>query len=286
MELAGRGFAHDGNQLGLGAAGHVADGADHRAVELAGGRGSDAPELFSCQRMEEGRLAAGIDDLQSVRLRRPARHLRDDLARPAADGDGQAHPPADLAAKVGADLGRRAPDVLHAADVEERLLERNSLYHGRDGAEDLEELAARLRVVVEARVDGDEVGAEVAGPRAAHPAADSEGPRLIARGHHHPGPDDRRAASQARIVALRNRREERICIGVKDRWRSASNTNICSHHSQAVARPCVRPTRTAAARGRRGSSAGCRTGPSGTSSPSGCASRRRRPTGTPRSRRA
>jgi hypothetical protein len=44
------------------------------------------------------------------------------------------------------------------------------------------------------------------------------GARLVARGHHHAGPDDRGPASQTRIVPLLNRGEECIGISVQDRW--------------------------------------------------------------------
>ena len=40
---------------------------------------------------------------------------------------------------------------------------------------------------------------------------------LVARREHDPAADDHRAAAQARVVALLDRREERVRVGVQDR---------------------------------------------------------------------
>ena len=53
--------------------------------------------------------------------------------------------------------------------------------------------------------------------RAAHRRADAVRLRLVARGEHDAPADDHRPAAQARIVALLDRREERVEIGVEDR---------------------------------------------------------------------
>ena len=115
------------------------------------------------------------------------------------------------------DLPRRAEDVPQPAHVQERLLQRQPLHHRRGLAKDREQLAARRRVGVEVGVHGDQVRAERPRPRPSHPPADPVLASLIARRHHHPGPDDGRLPPQARVVPLRDRREEGVSVGVQDR---------------------------------------------------------------------
>ena len=60
------------------------------------------------------------------------------------------------------------------------------------------------------------VRTQAASRAAAHRGADAEGFRLVARRENDPGADDHRAAAQARVVALLDRGEERIEVGVED----------------------------------------------------------------------
>ena len=114
------------------------------------------------------------------------------------------------------DLHRRARDPPHPAHVEERLVDRHPLDHGRHVVEDPEDLLARRRVGLEARRDDDHVRTQLPRLPSRHRGLDAEGLRLVARGQHDPPPDDDRTALQTRIVALLDRREERVEVRVED----------------------------------------------------------------------
>ena len=64
--------------------------------------------------------------------------------------------------------------------------------------------------------------AEPPGPRAAHRRSDPVRLRLAARREHDTRADDHRSATEARVVALLDRRVERVEVGVEDRGRSRS----------------------------------------------------------------
>ena len=70
----------------------LADGRDAAIVELCGGHRPDAPEPLDRERVEEGRLAVGRHDQQTVGLGDPARHLGEELGAGHADGDRQTRP--------------------------------------------------------------------------------------------------------------------------------------------------------------------------------------------------
>ena len=105
----------------------------------------------------------------------------------------------------------------HPAHVEERLVDREPLDERRRVVEDLEHRLARLGVRRHARRDDDRVGAQPARLPAAHRGADAERLRLVARREHDPAADDDGPAAQPRVVALLDRRVERVDIGVQDR---------------------------------------------------------------------
>ncbi len=130
------------------------------------------------------------------------------------------------------DLHRRAGDPPHPAHVEERLVDRHPLDHRRHVVEDPEDLLARRRIGLEARRHDDHVRAQLPRLPPRHRRLDPERLRLVARGQHHSPADDDRAALQPRVVALLDRREERVEVRVED-VRLGIDTNICS-----------RPTRT------------------------------------------
>ena len=76
-------------------------------------------------------------------------------------------------------------------------------------------------------------GHSARGLAAAHRAPHPEGPGLVARRHHHAAADDHRPAPERGVVALLDRGEERVEVGVEDRRssgrRAALDTNTCSH---------------------------------------------------------
>ena len=83
------------------------------------------------------------------------------------------------------DLHRRAREVLHAAHVQEGLVDRERLHHRRGVLEDPEDRLARLGVGLHpARHDGG-LGAQAPRPPGAHPAVHAAGLRLVAGREHH-----------------------------------------------------------------------------------------------------
>ena len=190
------------------------DGLQALRVKLARGRRADAPQRLDAQRVQERELAVAPYDEQAVGFRGSAGHLRDELGSGHADGDRQVHLLAHPGAQPHGDLGGRARDPLEARDVEERLLEAESLDARRRVAEDLEDGLARLDVGREARLRDDDLRAQPAGLRAAHPAAHPERPRLVAGGHDdacadHDGQPAQRADRRAARPTRRTHRRRR-----------------------------------------------------------------------------
>ncbi len=101
-----------------------------------------------CRNVE---LAVGRHDEQAVGLGDPARDLREELGARDADGDAQPDPFEHVAAQPRRDLDRRARDAGQAADVEERLVDREPLDERRRVGEHLEHRLARLGVGRHAR---------------------------------------------------------------------------------------------------------------------------------------
>ena len=75
---------------------------------------------------------------------------------------------------------------------------------------------------------------------AAHRGAHAERLRLVAGGEHDAAADDHRPAAQPRVVALLDRRVERVEVGVEDR--RPPDTNICSHHGWTDTTPPLERT--------------------------------------------
>ena len=128
---------------------------------------------------------------------------------------------------------RRARRCGEPADVEERLVDGEALDERRRVVEHREDRLARLGVRRHPRRDDDRVRAQAARLAAAHRRAHAVRLRLVARGEHDPAADDDRPAAQSRIVALLDRREECIEVGVEDGC--CGQTNICSHHTTDAA---------------------------------------------------
>ena len=181
--------------------------------------------------MEELELAVGRDEEQPVGLGDRARDLGEELRAGDADRDRQADPLEHLAPQTDRDLGRGARDSSEAADVEERLVDRQPFdQRGRVG-EDLEHRLARFRVRLHARRHDDGARAEQARLAAAHRGVDAEGLRLVARGEHDPAADDHGLAPQPRIVALLDRCEERVEVGMQDR-RGAGHEHMFAYRER------------------------------------------------------
>jgi hypothetical protein len=167
--------------------------------------------------VQEGELAPGRHDQQAVGLGDPAGDLREHLRRRYANRDRQPDLLADPAAQPGGDRLRRPGDPPETADVEEGLVDRQALHHGRRVGEHLEHGPAGLHVRREARPDHDRVRTQVPGSAPAHRGADPEGPRLVAGREHDAPADHDRAVAQRGIVALLDRGEEGVEVGMQDR---------------------------------------------------------------------
>ena len=162
---------------------------------------------------------AGWHDEQPVGLAHGAGHLGQELRAGHADGDGQTDPVAHRGTQPGGDVDRFTGDAPQAADVEERFVDGDALDEGGGVLEDLEDRLARVDVRLEARLDDDGVGAQGACLAATHRRAHATALGLVARREDHATADDHRPAAQRRLVALLDRRVERIEIGMQDRRR-------------------------------------------------------------------
>ena len=176
---------------------------------------TDAPQSLDGERVEEPQLVLDGDDEEPVRLAECTRHLGEVLRAGHADRDGQADPGSHVGAQLLRDGGRRTADAAQAADLEERLVDRDALDERGGVVEDVEHVAARLGVRVHPGRDDDRVGAQPQRLAPAHGGAHALGLGLVAAGQYDPAADDRRTSAQARVVALLDRREERVEVGVQ-----------------------------------------------------------------------
>ena len=219
MEVApGRAPEHR-DELPLGQQSHLPDSRDPALVQLAGGDPANAPQPLNRERMQEFELALGRHHQQAVGLGHGARDLRQELGAGDADGDRQTDLLADPPPQPDRDLDRGPGDVVEPADVQKCLVDRQALDHRRRVLEHLEHRLARLRVGGHPRRHDDRLGAQPAGPTSAHRGADPARLGLVAGGEHDAGADDHRAAAEPGIVALLDRRVERVEVRVQDRGR-------------------------------------------------------------------
>ena len=216
VELAPGGAAEQRDELVLVQPRGLRDGRDPVGVQLARGDRADAPQPLDRQRVQEGELLAGGHLEQAVGLRHGARHLGQVLGGGDPDGDRQAHLVEHPLLEPDRDLTRRARDPPHAADVEERLVDRQALHQRRRVAEDVEHRLARLRVGLEAARDHHRVRAQRQRPPPAHRRLHPASLRLVAGRQHHPAAHDHRPPAQPRIVPLLDRRVERVEVRVQD----------------------------------------------------------------------
>ena len=135
-------------------------------------------------------------------------------SRPRAAGRSRRAPVAAAAIAISTGLPGDMPEAAH---VEKRLLERHPLDHGRRVPEDPKELARRLYVRVEVRLDDHELGAEAPRLLGRHRRANAERARLVRRRHDDPRAHRDRLPAQRGVVALRDRGEERVEVRVDDR---------------------------------------------------------------------
>ncbi len=234
MEVPARGASEQRDEHRLREAGDLANRGDPASAKLPCRDRAHAPEPLDRKRVEECELVGGRHDEQAVRLRDATRHLGEELGPGDPDRDGQADPLADPAAQPHGDLLRRARDAPHSPHVEKRLVDRQALDPRRGVVEDLEHRPARLGVGRHPRADHGRLRAQPAGLGAAHRGAHAARLGLVAGREHHPAPDDHRAAAQARVVALLDRRVEGIEVGVKDGRVTGHERMFASHRDGAA----------------------------------------------------
>ena len=196
--------------------GQLADGLDADLGQPRLGRRSDAPHQPDRQIVQEGELAAGIDDHQPVGLG----HLRGDLGQMLgarhADRDRQAEFGPHAAADRGGDLLRRAEQMRAAGDVGKGLVDGDALDHRREIVEHFYRRVAQPLVVAEIAADEDQLRAEFARLAPRHAAAHAEGARLVGGGEHDTAADRDRLAAQRRIEQLLDRGIEGVEIRMQD----------------------------------------------------------------------
>ena len=201
-------------------------------VQLRRGHFAHAPEPLDRERVEEPELVVGRDHEQAVGLGDRARDLSQELRSGDTDRDRQPdlveHPPPESRR----DLDRRSREPLEAANVQERLVDREPLDERGRVLEHLEDGLARLRVRRHPGSNDDRVRAEAPRLPATHRRPDPERLRLVAGREYDAAADEHRFSTELPVVALLDRCEERVEVGVEDRRRM--HTNTCSHGLGAV----------------------------------------------------
>ncbi len=188
-----------------------------RRGEAKLGRRPNTPHQPNRQRIEELPLTIGIDHNQPVRLG----HLRRDLGQVFGAGGTHRDRKAHLVAHPGPnrrrDLSGWSEQPPRATDVQERLVDRDPLHHGRVLTEDRHDPIAQSLVLLEVSRDEHQVGAGLAGPPPGHPTRHAEALRLVRCGQHHPAAHRHRPATQPRVKQLLDRCVERVEVGMQDR---------------------------------------------------------------------
>ena len=134
-----------------------------------------------------------------------------------------------------------ARHLAQPADVEEGLVDGERLDERRGVVEHREHRPAGGGVGVHPGRHDDRVGAQRPRLTAAHGAPHAAGPGLVARGHDDPAADDHRLAPQRGVVALLDRREERVEVGVEDG--GVSTCGRVGHEHMFASRPAAQAGR-------------------------------------------
>ncbi len=143
--------------------------------------------------MQKAKFALGWHDQEAVGLGDGTGHLGQELGAGDADADRQINSIAHLVAQTHGDLGGCAGDASQAADIEERLVDRDALDERRGVVEHVEHRLARFGIGSEPRFDENQVGTQPPGLTAAHRTTHASGSGLVAGAHHHADTDGDRA---------------------------------------------------------------------------------------------
>ena len=192
----------------------VGDDAQARRVQATPRGRPDAPELVETQPGPHPRLQLGVDDDEAVGLGPAARELGHELGATHPDRHGQAHLGAARRAQRDSQAARVAP--VATLDVEEGLLDRARLDERGEAAEDLEEPGGGSLVGLGAVAGHEHLRPAPADLAERHTGVDAEGPGLVGRARDDLVRDDHRPPAQPRVVALLDRGEEGVGVGVQD----------------------------------------------------------------------
>ena len=201
----------------LGKLGDLAHGRDPGVVEPSRRHAADAPEPLHRERVQELELAVRRHQQQTVRLGHAACDLRQELRSRDPDRDRQPDALAYGLAEPRRDLERRAGEPAQAADVEERLVDRQAFHERRRVVEHPVHGLARLRVGGHARPHDDRARAEAKRAADAHRSLDAACLRLVARAEDDASADEHGPPAKLRPVALLDGSEERVHVCVEDR---------------------------------------------------------------------
>ena len=127
VELVPDGAADDRNHDRRGEQGDVAHRVDPAVGELGRRHPPDTPQPVDGQRVEELQLPIRLHDQQPIGFADSAGHLGEELGSRDTHGDRQADPLPHLPPQRRGDLARCAGDPAEAADVEECLVDGDSL---------------------------------------------------------------------------------------------------------------------------------------------------------------
>ena len=246
VQLAAGGAAEQRHELVLASRATCADGRDPVRVQLAGGDRADAPQPLDRQRMQERELGAGGTTSRpsgfATALATLARNLVG--ATPTVIGS-----PTSSSTRAAAARRSRAASRRSAACRGRRGTPRRSTAP-RPAAS----CRGRRRTppcsppsTPPSAADHDRVRAQPPRPPPAHRRPHPARLRLVAGRQHHAAADDHRPAAQPRIVALLDRRVERVEVGVQDGGLSSHEHMFASPASDG-SRPRT-PRRTGGLRG-------------------------------------
>jgi hypothetical protein len=216
MQVPAHGPPEKQDERGLRQLGDLTDGRDPAGAQLLGRDRADAPQPFDGKRMQERQLSVRRHDQQPVGLRDGAGDLGQELGPRHADRDRQSDLLEHPTPQAHGDLPRRARDPPQPAHVQERLVDRQALDERRRVPEHGEHGLARVGVRGHPRRDHDRLRAQPPRLRAAHRRTDAVRLGLVTGRQHDPAADDHRATAQLRVVALLDRRVERVEVGVED----------------------------------------------------------------------
>ena len=238
------GLAEQPDELVLADLLELGDGVDAGPPQPLGGRRADAGDDRDLHRPQQVELGARRHDRHPVGLVELAGDLGEELRRGDADGRGEpagdlVHPARAARSPTSVTVATSRSGSPAAARSTKASSSESGSTSGREVAQHLHHLLARLAVGVEPAAQERRVRA--AGPclAARHRRADAERPGLVGRRGHDAAAagaaDDDRLAAQRRLVALLDGGEEGVQVEVEDRRGRTHLAILSARRSRAVA---------------------------------------------------